>query len=40
MKQIEKKVSYTEFVKSGGEVFPKDMYPVKKTSVKKIKYNL
>ncbi len=30
--------TYTEFVDRGGELFPKDMYPIKKTSFGKIRY--
>ena len=37
-KDKEKKVSYTEFISKGGEVFPKDMYPVRQSSITKIKY--
>jgi hypothetical protein len=31
-------MTYTDFIMSGGEIFPKDMYWVSKTSFKKIKY--
>ena len=34
----QKKENYTEFVSKGGEVFPKDMYPIRETSFTKIKY--
>jgi hypothetical protein len=37
-KDKEKKVSYTDFIMSGGEVFPKDMYLIKRTLFRKIRY--
>ena len=33
-----KKITYTEFLLSGKEVFPKDMYPTRKMTFGKIKY--
>lgn len=30
--------TYTEFIESGGEVFPKNMYPTRHFSMGKIKY--
>ena len=37
-KEKEKKITYTEFIQSGKEVFPKDMYPTRKMTFGKISY--
>ena len=37
-KEQKRKTTYTEFIKSGKEVFPKDMYPTRKMTFGKISY--